>query len=130
MIAICREDGTISIRTADGKETAIKAGKIARLVYFPSTDASSKWRDDALFIYLEGSRPCGKELPEGWDHAIWGEDIVPFLIAARVLVGYDIQPLLDDMAEKERLFSSLPGKEGEKSLADLIASAESAAAAL
>ena len=106
---------------------SVEASEIRDLLYFPSPNPEHIWKDDALFIYLRGDAFSRGEddLPSGWSHAIWGEAMIPFLIAVRKASGYDISGIISRMEEKERLFSSMHCAHVGKSLAELVSDAES-----
>ena len=106
------DNGIITVAGENGRGFSVEASRIRKLVYFPGASFPGIWDDDALFIYAgDGFREAcdidGERFPAGWDHAIWGADIMPFLDAVRKSSSYDVQPVLDAIAEKAGLF---PGK--------------------
>ncbi len=106
------DNGIITVAGENGRGFSVEASRIRKLVYFPGASFPGIWDDDVLFIYAgDGFREAcdidGERFPAGWDHAIWGADIMPFLDAVRKSSSYDVQPVLDAIAEKAGLF---PGK--------------------
>ncbi len=82
---------------------------VVDLVYVPGKFTNHFLKDD--FLYISYKEKITKIEPEdkwsyekynGYDHMIYGSEILDFLIGARDYSGYDISALVEQLREKKR----------------------------
>ena len=83
---------------------------IKDIVYKPNYHINHMHKDD--FLYISYNSPItstidqwGLELYQDYDVLLWGWSIVTFIKAVRKAQSYDIEPIVEEVKQKERFFA-------------------------